>query len=261
MLGMLILTTFIVTLPWPWYGIASVGPFVVRPSILAALPVVLYFLWKSKFSLNPVNLRVTAILLLIYIVWTLPIFYHTHPHWQMGKLVSLGAYVLIAYFVARLYLLVSLDRRWRIYWPIAGIAFLISCAMSYYYAYGTLIPDTNLATSRDFIHRALYGQGIFSDPEAAKGIRHTIAIVPTLLLAMVVQNSRHASKFNIAIYTFAVYLVLFSFSRSAWLVTFLISLLALRYAFKNISKNYLSAFQFRDALFYFYMEEKFAKDT
>ncbi len=237
MLGIFILTTFLVSLPWPWYVVASVGSFGVRPVYFAAIPVIIYFLWKSKFSLKPVNLRVIVILSCIYAIWTLPVVYNAYPHWQIGKLVSLGGHIVIAYFAARLYLLLSLDKKWGIYWPIASAAFLISCALSYYYAFGTLIPDTNITTSRDFIHGALYSQGEFSDPEAAKGIRHTMAIVPTLLLALVAHNSRHASKLNIAIYVAAVYLVLFSFSRSAWLVAFLISLLVFRYVFKHLSKN------------------------
>jgi len=151
--------------------------------------------------------------------------------------VSLLVYTIIAYFSARLYLLLTLEREWPKYWPVISVLFLVSCGLSYYFAFGTLIPNTNISTSSGFIHSTLYGSEFFSDPEAAKGIRHTMAIVPTLLLAMLVHNKRYTPKLGIVIFLGAVYLVLFSFSRSAWLVAFLIIILIMRSSFKNFSKN------------------------
>lgn len=236
----LALAIFFSTLSWPWYDVLSLGGFTLRPPVVGAIPLVAIFIIRCRYKFRPVNLRLVALLALIYFIWFIPVIYHQNPHWSVGKLVSLGVYFLIAYIAARVYLAATLNEYWRFFWPAIMVLSLVSSAISYYLAFGTLLPNTQIQSSSSFIHSTLYSSELFSDPEAAKGIRHTMAMVPVFIMALALHNRGDYPRINLLAAIFALYLVLFSFSRSAWLAAFLIALLFVRQIFKNLSRNFIA---------------------
>ncbi len=242
MLGAILVSVFFVTLPWVWMNALNVG-FNVRPSILGALPLILYFLWKGGFRFETKYIKYLAVLLAIFIIWYLPTVYNQFSHWKAPKLLSLAAYLFVAYFAARGYVFVTTQKNWKHYWPLAGLSLLAATTVSFYIAFGTLVPNTNVSSSTEFIHNTLYGS-VFKDEEGdgGKGIRHTMALIPVMLLAFIVHNQKYYPKINVVIGLMSLYLVLYTFSRSAWLAAFLIVVLITRQLSLILGKQFVKIF-------------------
>ncbi|NEX20807.1 hypothetical protein G3480_10865 [Thiorhodococcus mannitoliphagus] len=241
MITVFLLLVVLVLLPWPWYVVASVAGMGVRPVLIGGGVLILYGAARWRLLLKPINIKLMLSFFAIYFVWLLPLTYYENPHWDVAKLLGFGVHASIAFILARIYLLATLDSSWRFYWPIVAVLFLFSSVASFYYAFGTLVADSQIENSTDFIHRALYGEGVFSDPEAAKGIRHTMAIVPVLLLGMVFHNYDSRRLFAILVSLSCVYLIFFSFSRSAWLALLLLAFPIARYLIASARDHFALA--------------------
>ncbi len=236
-IGTLLITVFFISLPWVWYNIPGGIGVALRPSVVASIPLVLFFFWKIGLKLKEINYTVVFFLVFIFIVWMIPSFFYDNPHWSKAKVLSVFVYTILAYFSARVYIIVVNDKSWTKYWPYIGLLFLVSCAYSFYTVFGSLIPNTNITSSSGFIHQSLYGHMFDSSQKGGKGIRHTMAIVPTILLALSIHNRSISPKINTIILILVLYLVLYTFSRSAWLVTILMMILLLKLNVKELNKN------------------------
>ncbi|CAN5259443.1 hypothetical protein BH24PSE2_BH24PSE2_18940 [soil metagenome] len=202
--------------------------------MLAAIPVVLIFLrFRGPYRLS---LGKSILLLSMFIVWLIPSLFYEHPHWSALKVFAFGLYGLAGYSAARGYLLVSAGHTWQKYWPIIGSIFVGSCVLSAYLAFGTLLPRVDIAASDQFIHQVLYGEA-FSDPEAAKGIRHTMAVAASLVFPLALWTKQSRTTFNLVSFSVASYVIFYSFSRSAWLVALCIALVIARLASRDIPRK------------------------
>jgi hypothetical protein len=228
MFGALLLAVFGASLPWVWFGLANPALVAVRPVLIAALPLIAYVLWREGLRAAADHQRLFWILALVLAVWLTPAFFHEYPHWRIARVLSVGVYAAVGFFTARAYLLVRDQEGWRRYWPIVSLALLVSCALSFTVAFGSLMPNTDITSSRDFIHNELYA-GAFSEEDSGKGLRHSMALVPVLLLALVAHNRAcTGNAHGLLVVAGSLYLVLYTFSRSAWLATAMVLLVVLR---------------------------------
>lgn len=235
-LGVLLLMVFLSSLPWVWLNVSPISTFAIRPSIIAAIPLVPFYIWKAKINMTGKNIQLLLFLLLVFFIWFIPSYFREYPHWSSVKVLSIYVYAIFAYCAAQAYLMLSVYKKWKYLWPIVVLVFIASIALSYNLAFGTLIPDMKIKTSDSFIHSSLYGQ------MDEKGIRHTMAIIPVILLAMVVHNKTVFSKLNLIIVLFSLYLILYSFSRAAWLAAFLIVLLYVKLIIKDLQRSFIKYF-------------------
>ena len=240
-LGILLFITFLASLPWVWMNLFGGAGFAVRPSVIAAIPLVCFYLFKGSSVLNAKSFKVIAFAILVLIIWISPAYYNEYPHWNASKVISLYIYAVLAFFVAKTYILLFSYNRWQRLWPFIGTIFLISCAASFYSAFGSLIPNMNIKSSDEFIHSSLYSNLYNPTQRGGKGIRHTMAIVPVIVLAMAVHNYS-SSKLNFLIIIGSLYLILFTFSRAAWLAAFLVVLMMLKLLLKDVGKRFISYF-------------------
>lgn len=235
--GLICIIIFFVTLPWVWTNALPVSVNV-RPAVLGAIPLIIYYLWKKNKSKikNKSRTKEMFLVLFIFIVWISPTFYNEHPHWSFNQVFSVLVYAIVAYYAALGYVMVTEEDSWKKLWPIAGLFFLISCIASFYVAFGSLIPDTSITTSSGLIYNGLYAN-VFD--EGGKGIRHTMAIVVVLLLALVLHNHKSSSMINGILVFGALYLILYTLSRSAWLAAFMIGFLIIIANTRTLGRNFI----------------------
>lgn len=234
--GRLLIAAFFATLPWVWISVFYSG-FHLRPSVVAAAFLFLYVLLRREYSFGALEKRALLVVLVVFVVWLSPVIYFDHPHWEAHKVISVFLYFFLAYSAARVYLSATEDGSWDVYWPIIGLTFLVSSLLCFYTAFGGLTPNMSIKDSSEFIYNELYAN-MFADAEEPRGggIRHTMALAPVLLMALVVHNKKTFPKLGTAIFLISIYLVLYSFSRSAWLSAFLVVLVSLRSVVSDFSK-------------------------
>ncbi len=241
-IGVPLLIIFLVSLPWAWVDLYPSAPFAVRPAILCAFPLMFYSIFNYGLNYKLGSNKYIIFFIVTFLAWFLPSTLYDYPHWSIFKIVTVPVYLLISYYTAIAYINMSLGKKWKHYWPLIGLCFLFSCFLSYYYAFGTLVPNMNSQSSSDAIGNL--NAGLF-DPtvRGGKGIRHTMAIVPVLLLAMSLHNKKIFPMLNVLFIIFSIYLVFYTFSRSAWLAASLVVLLyskvIILFAKRNILKLYI----------------------
>ncbi|MCQ8128668.1 O-antigen ligase family protein [Methylomonas rivi] len=233
-IGAVLLLAFLSSLSWVWQGVPGINLFAVRPATVAAFPLIIFYLWKGNSSIGPVKIKVLIFLFFSFLVLCLPSYLNNYHHWSIQKVFSLYIYGFLSYYAARTYLLLYPTRIWKNFWPFACLVLVFSTVVSFYLAFGTLIPNTKISSSEGFIHNSLYS-GVFE--EGGKGLRHTMAIVPLIIVAMIFHNKSTPIYISMPAALICLYLVLYSFSRSAWLIFMIIIILAFKDVFKNFHKN------------------------
>ena len=100
MLGAILVSVFFVTLPWVWMNALNVG-FNVRPSILGALPLILYFLWKGGFRFETKYIKYLAVFVSFFLIWYLITSYTHFSHCHSASILSLSAFLLVSSLPSR----------------------------------------------------------------------------------------------------------------------------------------------------------------
>lgn len=233
-IGAVFLIVFLSSLSWVWQGVPGINLFAVRPATVAAFPLIIFYLWKGNSLIGPVKIKVLIFLFFSFLVLCLPSYLNDYPHWDIKKVFSLYIYGVLSYYAARTYLLLYPTRVWKYFWSFACLVLVFSTVVSFYLAFGTLMPNTKISSSEGFIYGSLYS-GVFE--EGGKGLRHTMAIVPTIIVALIVHNKNTPIYISMPAALICLYLVLYTFSRSAWLIFLIIIILACKGIFKNFNKN------------------------
>ena len=152
-----LLILFIGSLPWLWMDLGGSSQFAIRPSIATGLLLTLYLLGRKSYGFPRSHFLMLLFFMLSIFIWLMPSLLYRSPHWSSSKVLSLFAYAAVSYYPARAFVSEWRNSQGQKFWWILLIVMIGSCLASFYLAFGTLLPDTRITDSTQFIHGSLYG--------------------------------------------------------------------------------------------------------
>jgi len=237
MIGYMFLVLFFICLPWAWINVLSISVNV-RPSLAVAILATLYCILFRKIKLNRRDINILISIFIYCGLLFLPAFLYDYPHWSVFKVLSQLVYLVLAFYMAKLYYVVwiSMGEKWGMAWQLLVISTIVSLVVAFNTAFGSIVINPNVKNSSEFIFGNLYS-GVFN--EGGKSVRHTMATVPVIVIVFSLLNFKYSPKLSAVAIVVLSYFAIYPFSRSAWLMLALILVLVGRIYLVLSAKNIL----------------------